>query len=147
MAPIIHGMSGRPEHSAWTAMIQRCNNSNNPLYHSNGALGIKVCAEWENSFEAFFDDLGLRPGKFHNLRRIDFTKDYEPGNVKWVSKKELQNTNSTNHKLTCNGETLNIIQWSERSGINTGTIYSRLRKGWSVERTLDTPVRAYAFHG
>ncbi len=145
MAPIIHGMTGRPEHSAWQAMIQRCNNPNSPLYSTNGELGIGVCDEWENSFEAFFDDLGSRPGKFYNLRRIDFTKDYKPGNVKWVSKKELQNTNSTNHKLSCNGTTLNVIQWAERTGIKTSTIYARLRKGWSVKRTLSTPVRAYAF--
>lgn len=44
-------------------------------------------------------------------------------------------------KITYNGETLSKVEWSERTGIHADVISNRLRKGWSVEKTLTTPVR------
>ena len=39
-----------------------------------------------------------------------------------------------------NGETLNLIAWAERTGINEATISSRLKMGWSVHDALNKPV-------
>lgn len=38
-----------------------------------------------NSFEAFLGDVGERPGPRHQLRRIDETKPYSRGNVRWLA--------------------------------------------------------------
>jgi len=41
--------------------------------------------------------------------------------------------------LTWNGETLTLIEWSQRTGIRVETLLRRCRNGWSVERVLTTP--------
>jgi hypothetical protein len=41
--------------------------------------------------------------------------------------------------LTWNGETLTLIEWSQRTGIRVETLLRRCRKGWSVEQVLTTP--------
>ena len=47
--------------------------------------------------------------------------------------------------LTLNGETKTVIQWEKKTGIKRKTIYERLRLGWSVLRTLNTPSREYRY--
>jgi hypothetical protein len=41
--------------------------------------------------------------------------------------------------LTWHGETLTLIEWSQRTGIRVETLLRRCRKGWSVEQVLTTP--------
>jgi hypothetical protein len=41
--------------------------------------------------------------------------------------------------LTWHGETLTLIEWSQRTGIRVETLLHRCRKGWSVEQVLTTP--------
>jgi hypothetical protein len=41
--------------------------------------------------------------------------------------------------LTWNGETLTLVEWSQRTGIRVRTLLERCRKGWSVEQVLTTP--------
>jgi hypothetical protein len=47
----------------------------------------KVCDKWLNNLQSFICDItktiGLRPSGAHNLTRIDLTKKYDVGNVKW----------------------------------------------------------------
>lgn len=40
---------------------------------------------------------------------------------------------------THDGKSLTIAEWSRATGLTKSTIGARLRKGWSVERTLTTP--------
>jgi hypothetical protein len=41
--------------------------------------------------------------------------------------------------LTWNGETLTLVEWSQRTGIRVKTLLQRCRKGWTVEQVLTTP--------
>lgn len=38
------------------------------------------------------------------------------------------------------GLTLNLMQWSKKTGIPRNAIDSRIKKGWPIEKTLTTPV-------
>lgn len=38
--------------------------------------------------------------------------------------------------ITWNGKTMSIWQWSQLTGIRANTIYLRIKRGWSVERSL-----------
>jgi hypothetical protein len=89
----------KPEYISWQGMIQRCYNQYNCGYANAGEKGIRVCNEWRNNFNQFYKDVGSRPKDKHNLGRIDKTKDYKPGNVKWMNKLEL-NRQTTWPKLT-----------------------------------------------
>lgn len=79
-----HGMADTPPYQRWRGMRDRCNNPNNPGYKNYGGRGIKVCKEWQESFEAYYEYVGECPAGM-SLDRIDVNGDYEPGNVRWAS--------------------------------------------------------------
>ena len=103
MSKRTHGESNRgnptPEYAAWAAMKQRCTNRNAPPFIHYGARGISVCERWMNSFEAFLADVGRRPSPKHSIDRIDNDGDYEPGNVRWATRKE-QRANTGHRQRT-----------------------------------------------
>jgi hypothetical protein len=76
------------EYRAWCAMKTRCTNRKTRLYHRYGGRGIRVCQEWVDSYEAFLAHVGRRPSAKHSLDRIDNDGHYEPGNVRWATKKQ-----------------------------------------------------------
>lgn len=48
---------------------------------------------------------------------------------------------NTNRLLTYSGKTHSVTDWAIQLGINRQTLFSRLFKGWTVEKTLTTLVR------
>jgi len=79
-------------YQVWGSMIQRCTNPNRDKYKWYGGRGIRVCAEWLDSYQAF-KDWALSHGYADNLT-IDRTNNdgnYEPKNCHWVTK--LDNIN------------------------------------------------------
>ena len=135
-----HGFTGTPEYNAWILMKARCHNKNHPRYKEWGGRGIKVCDEWRSTFLSFYNHIGPRPSPNHSIDRINGDKGYEPGNIRWATAKEQSNNRPTwCHYLTFNGRTLNTTQWSEELGITREKIKDRIRRGWSIEKTLSTP--------
>lgn len=87
-----HGWHGSSEYNTWLAMRKRCGDPNNKAYRNYGARGIKVCAEWQDNFQAFIDYIGPKPDADLSLDRIDNERGYEPGNVRWADA-QTQNRN------------------------------------------------------
>ncbi len=85
------------EYRAWYQMIYRCTNPKFPQWKDYGGRGISVCAEWRNSFTAFFEHVGPRPSPQHSFDRIDNDGNYEPGNVRWATRSQ-QNSNQRRTK-------------------------------------------------
>lgn len=86
-----HGMTASKLHYVWVAMKQRCTNPKQAQYKNYGGRGISVCAEWLNSFEAFYDHVSQLPHfgeKGRSLDRINNNGNYEPGNVRWATAAE-----------------------------------------------------------
>ena len=101
MGVIKHGAAVRgktPEYDIWKAMKQRCANPNCKEFKDYGGRGITVCAEWAKDFGAFIASVGRRPAKGLTLDRIDNSKGYEPGNVRWATRAE-QSRNRRVNKL------------------------------------------------
>lgn len=80
------------EYITWRNMKRRCSDPKDKDYKNYGALGISVCDSWQRSFMEFFIHMGIAPRPDLTLDRIDSSKNYEPGNVRWASR-ELQNLN------------------------------------------------------
>lgn len=88
----------RPEYRAWLNMKQRCHNPNAANYRWYGAKGVRVCARWMESFEAFIADLGPRPATNYTVSRTDDSGNYEPGNCRWATWTEQHATRIANRR-------------------------------------------------
>jgi hypothetical protein len=125
-------------------MLQRCLNPKGDHFNCYGGRGIKVCNHWQNSFENFLADMGKRPSLKHTLDRYpDKNGDYEPGNCQWRTRKEQARNTRQNRLLTHKGKTLCIGEWAEKLGIYPEIISHRLAAGWSIQRTLESPIGSY----
>ena len=136
-----HGQANTPEYNIWTQAKQRCTNSNAKDFHRYGERGIKFLFD---DFEEFLDHIGPKPGKEYSLDRIDNSGNYQSGNVRWATLKIQSRNKRSNRYLSYQNETLCAKDWAEKLGFSYSTIRKRLELGWSVEKTLSTPVRARA---
>src|SRR5690606_13021682 len=88
-----HGGSDDRLYRVWIGMRQRCLLPSHNRYPIYGGRGIKVCREWEESYEAF-RTWALANGYDPNaprgqctLDRIDPNGPYAPWNCRWVDMK------------------------------------------------------------
>lgn len=121
-------------------MKQRCYNPNCEKYPRYGGRGITVCDEWRNNPQAFYD-WSMENGYADDLTidRINNDGNYEPSNCRWATAKQ-QNNNRTHKTYTYNGETKTLSQWADKLGVCDQTLYSRLKNGWSIEKTFAEPI-------
>jgi hypothetical protein len=80
----LHGMRGSPEYAVWVRLKSLCYNPRTRGYAKVGGAGIKIAPDWEQSFSAFFDAVGPRPSRRHELMRYDETGDFSAENCRWV---------------------------------------------------------------
>jgi hypothetical protein len=99
-----------------------------------------MCERWANSFEAFQKDMGQRPSSEYSIDRIDNDGDYCPENCRWATWKQQARNKNNNHRLSFCGITATIAEWVEITGIKFTCIKKRLFLGWSIEKTLSSPV-------
>lgn len=136
-----HANYKRPEYGIWCAMKDRCNRQANRNFKDYGGRGIKICPEWDHSFDAFFSYVGARPSKHHSIDRIDNDGDYAPGNVRWATQSQQARNTRIAKTVSFNGETLHLLEWAARYGIGYSSLNYRLAHGWEFERAITTPVR------
>lgn len=103
--PYIHGHYHEPEFRAWANMQKRCDEARWAKWYGH----VKICERWRESYDNFLADVGRRPSDKHSLDRIDPTRDYEPGNVRWASR-AAQSRNTKNHETNKTG--VRGVSWS-----------------------------------
>ena len=145
----IHGESthagNTTEYRIWCGIVQRCCNPNDAAYEDYGGRGITMCPRWRESYVNFLKDLlseiGRRPSIKLTIDRINNDRGYEPGNIRWATKtQQVQNSRSA-RLLTFKDEVHSVTEWSTITKISRHALFNRLRDGWTVERTLTTPMR------
>ena len=134
-----HGYGRSRAYGVWRQMHQRCENPENKKFKDYGGRGISVCGRWLD-IQSFVEDMG-EPPEGMTLDRIDVDGNYEPSNCRWATQKEQARNARSNILLTFDGETKCLGEWAEDLGINYGTLYARIKKGWSTEKSLTTSVR------
>jgi hypothetical protein len=127
----------------WRRIHLRCN----PDYferHLYFDKGIKVCDEWQNSWESF-RDWSLKNGykKELTIDRINGNKNYSPDNCRWVTQKVNTRNRNVTLMVNYNGESFCLQDLIDIKNIrpHMGTVIARIKNGWSHEKAFDVPFR------
>ncbi len=126
-------------YESWQGMKRRCDNPKRPDYKYYGGRGISYCKRW-SSFHNFLADMGECP-KGLTLERENNNLDYSPNNCKWATRLEQRMNNSFIRLLTFGGKTMCVRNWERELGFCNAGITMRLKRGWSVEKSLTIPPR------
>jgi hypothetical protein len=129
------------EYSSWRAMKDRCLRPTSKDYARWGARGITVDPAWVESFEAFFEHIGSRPDGT-TLDRIDTTKGYEPGNVRWATPVEQACNRSSSYVWHIRGLTFDSAQAAaDHFCVSDMTIHRWVKGGFDRRRNSFIPPR------
>lgn len=119
-------------------MVDRCTNKKNKQWIGYGGRKINVCKRWLN-FYHFIEDMGIAPVDL-TLERLNNNLGYFKSNCKWATKKEQANNRRGLVFIKHNGEKLTIAQWSDRTGIQHGTLLKRVQKGVPVKNIFSKTI-------
>lgn len=140
---VTHGKANTRLYHTWCKMKERCNNPNIQFYYRYGGRGIKVCDEWNESFESFYDwaiksgyDENLT-GNEQSLDRIDPNGNYNSENCRWITHKEQCRNRTYNRYIDFEGKTMTIAEFCETTGIGYHKFVTRWQnKGFTGEEIL-----------
>ena len=139
---IKHGKTNTRLYTIWHGIKDRCNNDYKGKNKHYFGKNIKVCKEWSNSFECFYN-WSINNGYEEHLTidRINSNKDYCPENCRWVRMGVQQNNRSNNRLITLWGETKSMSMWlkDNRCKIGRESLKTRLNTGWDIEKAISTP--------
>lgn len=135
-----------PEKVSWKNMLTRVRNENTTEYHRYGGRGITVCDRWDprkgGSFENFLSDMGPKPEGDYSIERRDNDGNYEPSNCHWATRSEQCSNTSRNIKVEMpDGRALTLMQISEETGINFGTLCTRYHENGYRGAELVQPLK------
>lgn len=131
-----HGMYGTKVHLAWRNAKSRCYNPRNVNYINYGGRGITMYQPWRDDLLAFYEEVGDPPSHEHTLDRIDVNKNYEPGNVRWVTAAEQQKNKRTNVVITWRNKTMILKDWAKEFGVTYSCLALRVKR-WGYEAVFD----------
>jgi hypothetical protein len=142
-----HGLSKNDDGSAtrlytiWLGMKRRCYSKLSKSYKTYGALDIKVCDEWKNSYLNFYT-WAISNGYNDNLtiERRNFNGDYAPENCTWIPNSEQAKNRRNNIYLNVDGEVLTIAECARRKNISRATLKYRISHGYNLNDALNKPI-------
>ena len=125
----------------WHGAKRRTSDPRRKDYCHYGAVGIKMCDEWMNSYEAFEKwslSHGYKEGM--TLDRICRNRGYDPNNCRWITTKQQAYNRNTGRYITINGHTKTLEEWSKIKSIGPDVIIHRVKNGWTWEEAVTTPL-------
>lgn len=134
-----HGMTGTTEYRIWRGIKDRCLNPNKKEYPNYGGRGITVCDRWNNSFEDFLADMGMRPSKQHSIERRNNDGPYAKDNCYWATKHEQVRNSRHNVFVEYKGERKCLHDWAIPLGMRGNVLKWRIEH-WGIERAMTTPI-------
>lgn len=133
-----HGLSGTKEYSAWKRIKSRVFNKSNRDYETYSKIGMSD--SFAEDFTAFLEDIGKIPDCLKgrvSVDRIDNTKGYVEGNVRWATDAEQARNKGmyVNNKSGVNG----VYKQKEKYWVATWYIAPKKQKSryFSIEKYGD----------
>jgi len=142
----IHGKSQTRLFRVWSGIKNRCLCKTDKHYKDYGGRGIKVCDEWKDDFQAFYDwAMGngydeTAPKGVCTIDRIDNNKGYSPENCRFVGLKVQANNKRTNHLVDCGNAKITVAEATDIANLDYNTMLRRVERGWNIEDAINTPV-------
>lgn len=130
-----HGMYQTRIYRIWAGMLSRCTNPKDYGYSNYGGRGITVCERWM-TFLNFLEDM-KEPEPKMTLDRIDGNDGYYKDNCRWATYATQSRNRRSNLNLEYKGSTKSLMDWSLELNINYQTLYTRIRKGMSVQEAFE----------
>ncbi len=124
---------------SWKGMLMRCYNVKGRDYSAWGGRGIRVCERW-HQYIGFLEDMGPTWRRGLSIERLDNNGDYTPENCIWATMAQQANNRRNTVNITVDGVTLTATQWERRLGFRPTTIHARLKRGWTPEAAVKTPL-------
>lgn len=128
-ARTVHGMWTSKEYRTWSGIKQRCFNPNNTHYARYGGRGITIHPAWVDSFEAFFAYVGTAPDDALSLDRIDNRGNYEPGNVRWTTRKVQSNNRACTLVAEIEGSEMPLADLARAYNVSYMVVFQRYKRG------------------
>ena len=121
------GISSHKYYRHWKSIKTRCYNPNVAAYKNYGGRGITMSDEFLNDSAAFCEYLDSLPGwaPGMTLDRIDNSKGYEVGNLRWATY-STQNRNKRRY--------------------GKGYCYNKSAKRWRVQWRVDGKMTHYGYY-
>lgn len=139
---LIHGHSGDRLYQVFRGMWTRCYNPKHMFYSNYGGRGVRICDEWLEDFQKFWDwayENGYKDDGSLTIDRIDSNGIYEPSNCRWATRTAQTNNRRTTQFLTAFGETKSVGDWTRdpRCQVSYSVLYRRTQlRGWAHERAI-----------
>jgi hypothetical protein len=80
------------------------------------------------AFQSFALAAGWQPDL--QIDRIDTDGNYEPGNVRFVTRSENNRNRRNNRVLTIAGQTRTATEWARMFELEPKRLFQRLARGW-----------------
>lgn len=140
---IKHNSSYNQFYKTWVNIIARCYNKEHPAYNDYGARGIFVCDEWKDvkNFIKWAMETHPNNNNIYSIDRINNDGPYSPNNCKWSTWREQQRNKRNTIFYCIDGVRKSLIEWCEIYNISYCLAYSRLKRGWPIEKALTIPVK------
>ena len=124
-----HRMSGTRIYGIWQGIKKRCYNPHEARYDRYGGRGIKMCDEWRESFQSFYD-WATENGYEETLSidRIDNNGDYCPENCRWSDTQEQARNRSSNIRITIGNATKTLTEWCEIFEVDSKMVFARYKR-------------------
>jgi len=138
-----HGLSNKHQlYFKWKAIKTRCHNRNTKDWDNYGGRGILMSEYWASDFQKFYDwaiDNGWKKGL--DIDRIDNNCGYYPENCRFITRSANSRNKRNNVLVLYKNETKTLVEWCEVLKIKYKSAHNRIRLGWSIWDTFNTPVR------
>ena len=115
-----HGKTKTKLWKTWSGILDRTTCVTNFAYHRYGGAGIGIFEGWK-VFEVFAEYMGEPPTKTHSVDRIDGSKGYFPGNVRWATKREQAENRKTTVFVEVDGEMMTLTRAAKKIGVSKST--------------------------